>query len=104
RRARHVLSENERVRDAAVSLRDGHTAALGALLSASHASLRDDFEISTAPVEAAVSRLLDAGAAGARIMGGGFGGWVLGLFAPGADPPAQALEVDPGPGAHLLAD
>jgi galactokinase len=47
--------------------------------------------------------MLDAGAAGARIMGGGFGGCVLGLFAPDAQAPAGALEVRPGPGAHLLA-
>jgi galactokinase len=103
-RARHVLSENERVRAAVSALRDGDMPELGALLSASHASLRDDFEISTPAVEATVARLLDAGAAGARIMGGGFGGCVLGLFAPGAHAPPDALEVRPGPGAHLLAD
>ncbi len=103
-RARHVLSENERVRDAVAALRDNDMPGLGTLLSASHASLRDDYEISTPAVEAAVARLLDAGAAGARIMGGGFGGCVLGLFAPDARPPADALEVRPGPGAHLLAD
>jgi galactokinase len=72
------------------------------VLSASHRSLRDDYEISTPAVEAAVERLLRADAAGARIMGGGFGGCVLGLFAPGVAPPAGALEVRPGPGAHLL--
>jgi galactokinase len=91
------------VRGAVSALRDGDMAVLGALLSASHASLRDDFEVSTPDVEATVARLLDAGAAGARIMGGGFGGCVLGLFAPGAEPPAGALDVRPGPGAHLLA-
>jgi galactokinase len=104
RRARHVLSENERVRAAVSALRDGEMPELGALLSSSHASLRDDFEISTPAVEATVAQLLDAGAAGARIMGGGFGGCVLGLFAPGATPPADALEVHPGAGARLLSD
>jgi galactokinase len=103
RRARHVLSENERVRAAVAALRDGDMPELGALLSSSHASLREDFEISTPAVEATVARLLDAGAAGARIIGGGFGGCVLGLFAPGAQAPAGALEVRPGPGARLLA-
>jgi galactokinase len=103
RRARHVLSENERVRAAVAALRDGDMPELGALLSSSHASLREDFEISTPAVEATVARLLDAGAAGARIIGGGFGGCVLGLFAPGAQAPAEALEVRPGPGARLLA-
>jgi galactokinase len=104
RRARHVLSENERVRAAVSALRDSDMPELGALLSSSHASLREDFEISTPAVEATVARLLDAGAAGARIMGGGFGGCVLGLFAPGAHAPADALEVHPGAGARLLAD
>ena len=102
RRARHVLSENERVRAAVTALREDELAALGELLNASHASLRDDYEISTPDVEATVARLRDAGAAGARIMGGGFGGCVLALFAPGEDPPDDALEVRPGPGAHLL--
>ncbi len=102
RRVRHVLSENERVRAAVAALRGEDMPTLGALLSASHASLRDDYEISTPAVEATVARLLDAGAAGARIMGGGFGGCVLALFAPGAAAPGDALEVRPGAGAHLL--
>jgi galactokinase len=104
RRARHILSENERVRAAVDALRVGDLPVLGELLSASHASLRDDFEISTPAVEATVARLRDAGAAGARIMGGGFGGCVLGLLAPDAEPPPDALEVSPGLGAHLLED
>jgi galactokinase len=96
-----VLSENERVRAAVAALRADDLAVLGELLSASHASLRDDYEVSTPAVEATVARLSDAGAAGARIMGGGFGGCVLGLFAPGVEPPSGALPVSPGPGAHL---
>jgi galactokinase len=104
RRARHVLSENERVRAAVDALRVDDLAALGELLDASHASLRDDFEISTPAVEATVARLIDAGAAGARIMGGGFGGCVLALFSPDREPPAGALDVQPGRGAHLLED
>jgi galactokinase len=102
RRARHVLSENARVRDAVTALTDADLPRLGRLLDASHASLRDDFQISTPAVEATVARLHDAGAAGARIMGGGFGGCVLALFAPDAAPPPDAIEVRPGPGAHLL--
>jgi galactokinase len=104
RRARHVLSENQRVTGAVAALSDGDMSLLGRLLDAAHESLRDDFEISTPAVEAAVARMRDAGAAGARIMGGGFGGCVLGLFAPGARPPEQAIEVRPGPGAHLRDD
>jgi galactokinase len=103
-RARHVLSENKRVRTAVAALREDDLPALGELLSASHASLRDDFDISTPAIEATVARLRDAGAAGARIMGGGFGGCVLGLFAPDATPPADALAVRPGAGARLLED
>ncbi len=102
RRARHVLAENERVEEAVAALRSDDLAAIGGLLSASHASLRDNYEVSTAAVEAAVAQLLAAGAAGARVVGGGFGGSVLGLFAPDAHPPADAREVRPGAGAHLL--
>jgi galactokinase len=101
-RAEHVLSENERVRAATNALRKEDLPALGALLNESHASLRDLYAVSTPAVEATVRRLLDAGAAGARIVGGGFGGCVLALFSPGAAPPPGALEVRPGPGAHLL--
>jgi galactokinase len=101
-RARHVLDENTRVEETVAALRVGDLAAVGALLSASHASLRDRFEVSSPAVEAAVTELLAAGAGGARIVGGGFGGHVLGLLPPGADAPAGAREVRPGPGAHLL--
>ena len=102
RRALHVLGENDRVRAAVRALRSGEMPALGALLSASHASLRDCFEVSTPSVEATVERLLRAGASGARIVGGGFGGWVLGLFAPGVSPPSGVREVRPSPGAREL--
>jgi galactokinase len=102
RRARHVLGENERVRAAVTALRAGDMPSLGALLDASHASLRDDYEVSTAAVEAAVEHLRVAGALGARLIGGGFGGSVLGLLPPDAAIPPEALEVHPGPGARLL--
>jgi galactokinase len=101
-RARHVITENQRVRDSVTALHDGDLPRVGELLNASHASLRDCFAISTPAVEATVQRLLDAGAIGARIVGGGFGGHVLGLFGPGAHPPMGAVAVAPGPGAHLL--
>jgi galactokinase len=103
RRARHVLSENDRVRAAVAALRGGDLAMLGGLLSASHRSQREDFDVSTPTVEATVDLLMDSGAAGARMVGGGFGGCVLGLFAPDASPPDGAIGVRPGPGAHLLA-
>ena len=53
-------------------------------------------------VEATVEALKAAGAAGARMVGGGFGGAVLALFPPGAEPPDAAVAVAPGPGARLL--
>jgi galactokinase len=101
-RARHVLEENERVIAAVASLRAENLTELGALLNASHESLRDLYEVSTPAVEAAVERLLRAGATGARVMGGGFGGSVLGLFAPDLPPPKGTREVMPGPGARLM--
>lgn len=101
-RARHVLDENIRVDETVAALRNDDLPAVGALLNASHASLRDRFEVSTPAVEAAVTALLAAGAAGARIVGGGFGGHVLGLLPPGVHAPDGAREVRPGPGAHLL--
>jgi galactokinase len=102
-RVRHVITENERVDAAVAALERGDLAALGRLLDASHASLRDDYEVSTPDVEATVGRLRDAGALGARIVGGGFGGHVLGLLPAGASPPVGAHEVRPGAGARLLS-
>jgi galactokinase len=98
-RALHVLDEDARVETAVDALRRGDIAALGPLLDASHASLRDQFAVSTPAVDAAVERCRAAGAAGARLIGGGFGGHVLGLYPPGAKPPAGARTVEPGAGA-----
>jgi galactokinase len=100
RRMRHVNSENQRVRLFVESM--GDPVALGALLDESHMSLRDDFEVSTQSIEDTVRRALDAGAFGARIMGGGFGRSVLGLFPGDARLPGDAVEVEPAEGAHLL--
>jgi galactokinase len=103
RRAEHVRGENERVREAVAALHADDLARIGRLLDASHESLRERYEVSTPAVEAAAQRLRRSGASGARLVGGGFGGSVLGLFAPGADHPRDAREVRPGAGAHLLA-
>ncbi len=102
RRARHVVTENERVDATVEALSRRDLSEVGRLLDASHASLRDDYQISTPAVEAAVQRLRDSGAVGARLVGGGFGGSVLGLLAPGARAPTGAIEVSPGAGARLL--
>jgi galactokinase len=74
---RHVVSENRRVLDAADALADGDFPRLGELLLESHASLRDDFAVSTPELDVLVSELVDAGAFGARLTGAGFGGCVV---------------------------
>jgi galactokinase len=79
RRARHVVTENARVRDTVALLRAGDLRAIGPVLTASHASMRDDFEITVPEVDTAVEAALDAGAHGARMTGGGFGGCVITL-------------------------
>jgi galactokinase len=101
KRLEHDIAENARVDATVAALRGGDLAEVGRLIDASHASLRDLYEVSTPAVEAAVAAMLDAGAAGARVIGGGFGGHVLGLFPPDAAPPAGAHEVRPGPGAQV---
>ena len=83
RLAGHVLAEYRRVLRAADLLRAGDLAALGGLLTASHRSLRDQFQVSWPQADAAVEAALDAGAAGARMTGGGFGGSVVALAAAG---------------------
>jgi galactokinase len=102
RRARHVLSENRRVDATIAALRAGDLEAVGRLLDESHASLRDDYDASVPEVEATVERLKRAGAAGARMMGGGFGGAVLGLLPVGCPRPDGAVVVAPGPAARLV--
>jgi galactokinase len=102
RRAEHVLTEDDRVDETIAALEAGDLAAVGALLDASHASLRDLYDASVPEVEASRERLLEAGALGARMMGGGFGGGVLALFPPAAEPPAEAVPVEPGLPARLL--
>jgi galactokinase len=103
RRVRHVLTENARVDAAVDALRAGDLPALGALLDASHASLRDDYEVSVDAVERTVLRLKAAGAAGARIVGGGFGGSVLALFPPDAAVPEDATVVEAAGSARVVA-
>ena len=78
KRARHVVTENERVLAAVAALRDSDAARLGRLISASHASLRDDYEVSTPDVDMLV-RLAEQHPAvyGARLTGGGFGGAIV---------------------------
>jgi galactokinase len=118
RRARHVVSEDIRVRQVAGLLKAGRLADCGELLTQSHVSLRDDFEVSWLAADAAVDAALSAGALGARMTGAGFGGCILVLAAidrlatvhaaisgalPGGDGDRLFLEVRPEPGARLRA-
>ena len=80
RRARHVLSEMDRVDAAVAALETGDHAALGPLLDGSHDSLRDDFEVSCAELDLAVDTCRRQGAVGARMTGGGFGGSAVALL------------------------
>jgi galactokinase len=104
RRVRHVVTENARVDATVGALRRGDLAEVGRLLDASHASLRDDFDASVPEVEATVAAAKDAGAAGARMVCGGFGGSVLGLFPPGVAAPDGALAVSATGPASLNAE
>ena len=103
RRVLHVIEENARVDDTVAALERGELGGVGSLLDASHRSLRDLYESSTDEVERTVERLHERGAAGARMMGGGFGGTVIGLFPPGASPPQEAIELKPSAGARVLS-
>ena len=79
RRARHVVTEILRVDDAIGAVRNLDWAELGAVFDASHASLRDDFEVSCEELDVACSAASAAGALGARMTGGGFGGSAIAL-------------------------
>ena len=79
RRARHVVTETARVEQAVEALRDWRIRDLGAIFDASHASMRDDFEISCAELDLVVETARAHGALGARMTGGGFGGSAIAL-------------------------
>jgi galactokinase len=83
RRARHVVTDNQRVLEVTGLLRSGDVAEVGPLLTESHRSLRDDFEVSWPQADVAVDAATAAGALGARMMGGGFGGSVIVLVPAG---------------------
>jgi galactokinase len=91
-RARHIVTENARVLETVELLRGGDVRAIGPLMTASHVSMRDDFEITVPQVDTAVEAALAAGAYGARMTGGGFGGCVIALVdADSADAVAGAV-------------
>ncbi|WP_433166167.1 galactokinase [Kribbella sp. CA-247076] len=93
RRVRHVVTEIRRVEEAVTLMRDGRLREVGPLFTASHASLRDDFEITVPELDVAVDTALEAGALGARMTGGGFGGCIIALTeAEAADAVLSAIE------------
>jgi len=117
RRARHVVTDNQRVLTSVALLEAGDLAGLGPVLHASHVSLRDDFEISWPQADVAVEAAEHAGALGARMVGGGFGGSVIALVPAGSTavpealsaeyarrgwPPPQVLAAPPSAGASRL--
>jgi galactokinase len=119
RRARHVVTENARVLEAVELLRAGRPDRLGPLLAASHASLRDDYEVSSPELDTAVEAAVAAGAVGARMTGAGFGGSAIALvprdlagpvedrvmdaFAAAGFGPPEVRAVTPSDGARRLA-
>ena len=109
RRVRHVVTENARVLQAVDVLRKGRIADLAPLLDASHASMRDDFEITVPQVDLAVEVARAAGALGARMTGGGFGGCIIALVPAGkaeqigAEIARSFADAGYGPPAHFAA-
>ncbi|MCD0453124.1 galactokinase [Actinocorallia sp. API 0066] len=119
RRVKHVVTENHRVEATVGLLRAGAVAEVGALLTASHLSLRDDYQVSWPEADAAVAVAANAGARGGRMVGGGFGGSVIVLAHRDALPavreavtarftttgwhPPTYLEATAAPGAHRLS-
>ncbi|MBV9513948.1 MAG: galactokinase, partial [Mycobacteriaceae bacterium] len=79
RRARHVLTENQRVLNFVAAVGESDFTAAGSLLTASHESMRDDFDITTAHIDLIAETAVASGALGARMTGGGFGGCVIAL-------------------------
>jgi galactokinase len=103
RRVRHVVTENARVREAVDALGARDDATLGTLLSESHRSLRDDYEVSTPELDHLVELATAAGASGARLVGGGFGGSII-VLTPRGDAAALADRVLQRYGdGHLVA-
>ena len=115
---RHIVTENHRVEEVIARLDAGRTRAIGPLLTAGHASLRDDFKISCRELDLAVDTAHAAGALGARMTGGGFGGSAIVLveedgatavgaavteaFAAAGHAAPRIFEAVPGAGAHRV--
>ena len=103
RRVRHVVTENDRVLQTVDLLGDQGPAAIGPLLDASHASMRDDFEISCPELDLAVEASRGNGAIGARMTGGGFGGAAIALTPVGSEQKVRDAVVQAFAGAGLTS-
>jgi galactokinase len=103
RRVRHVVTENDRVLQTVERLSAEGPGAIGALLDASHASMRDDFEISCPELDLAVDTARANGAIGARMTGGGFGGAAIALTPVAAEQAVRAAVVQAFAGAGFTA-
>lgn len=103
RRARHIVTENRRVLDALDALSSGDIGRFAELMIASHASQRDDYQVSVPEVDALVEGALDAGALGARLTGGGFGGSVVALMSSAVVADWSTAIAARFPGARVLA-
>jgi len=92
RRARHIVTENQRTLDAAAALAANDLAALGVLMAQSHASMRDDFEITVPAIDQLVEIVQQAigSAGGARMTGGGFGGCIVAVLPEALVPAVRA--------------
>lgn len=102
RRARHVVTENERVRCFAEALRAADIAEAGRLMVESHVSLRDDFDVSTRILDDMVDHLMEQpGVRGARLTGAGFGGCVVAMVDRGTTLDVEAWRVRPSAGASV---
>jgi galactokinase len=105
KRARHVITENARTEAAAIALRQGDLAEMGRLMAESHASMRDDFEITVPPIDALVEIMTEVvgPAGGVRMTGGGFGGCVVALAPQELAAEVEAAIVKKYPAASGLA-
>ncbi|KAL7053706.1 hypothetical protein AAHC03_026887 [Spirometra sp. Aus1] len=117
KRLRHILTENDRVLQAVNAMKSADLVSLGKLMQESHASMRDDFEISCEEIDQIVEICASVpGVYGARMTGGGFGGCVVALVKPGSvkdlvtkindayKPDAQMFVVEASGGARTLPD
>ena len=99
KRLHHVRSENERVHEVVAALKTGDREALRSTFAAGHASLRDDFEVSTRELDGLVESALAAGAVAARLTGAGFGGSIVALAERGTGEPVGATVAARHPGS-----